>query len=291
MRLHPDREEESFAILERYRALGGNLFDTAEVYGGGQSERALGAYFRKQGGRSDALIVTKGCVDSKLVRPEYIRDAIDRSLERLQTDYIDLYLLHRDDPQVPIGELVDTLNEALQKGKIRAFGGSNWTVARFEEANRYANAKHLQSFTVSSPHLGLAIPREPWWSGCNHATGEDLVYYAEVGMPVLAWSSQCRGFFSKEAITDLAYMAEVIRVYYTKENLERRERLFKLAEVRGLDPAVLAVAYVVALPLPTIALVGPVSLDDLMRVMAVVDVELTTKEIAWLERGVGPLPS
>lgn len=287
MRLHPDREADAFALIEAYRKWGGNLFDTAEVYGGGQSERALGNYFRKQGGRSDAIIVSKGCVDATLVRPDYIRGAIDRSLERLQSNYIDLYLLHRDDPSVPVSELVDTLDDAVRQGKIRAFGGSNWRHARFEAANEYARAKSKHGFTVSSPHLALATPREPWWAGCNHATADDLLYYAKNRMPVLAWSSQCRGFFSKEPIVDMAYLAEVIRVYYTQENLSRRERLFALAKQRAVDPAALAVAYVTSLPLATIALVGPLSVSDLTRAMTTVDWELTAQEIAWLESGKG----
>jgi aryl-alcohol dehydrogenase-like predicted oxidoreductase len=285
MRLHPDREAEAEALIDTYRKWGGNLFDTAEVYGGGQSEVALGNYFRKHGGRSDAIVVTKGCVDSPLVRPDYIRGAIVRSLERLQSDYIDLYLLHRDDPSVPVSELVDTLDDAVRQGKIRAFGGSNWSTARLEAANEYARANLRHGFTASSPHLALATPREPWWSGCNHATAEDLKYYAKTRMPILAWSSQCRGFFSKEPIVDMAYLAEVIRVYYTTENLSRRERLFALAKERNVDPSALAVAYVTSLPLSTIALVGPLSVADLGRAMTTVDWELSAKEIAWLESG------
>lgn len=289
MLLHPEREAEAFGLIEMYRGLGGNVFDTAEVYGGGQSEHALGNYFRIHGGRNEAIIITKGCVNSKLVRPDYIRSAIDRSLERLKMDCVDLYLLHRDDPTVPVKELVDVLAEAARAQKIRSYGCSNWTVARIDEANRYALKSGAPTFAASSPHLALAVPREPWWAGCNHATLDDIAYYTKTNMPVLAWSAQCRGFFSKEPITDMAYMAEVIRVYYTKENLERRERLMKLAEERHVDMAALAVSYVTSLPFATIALVGPQSIGDLARALTTVDLELSTKEISWLESG--KLPS
>jgi aryl-alcohol dehydrogenase-like predicted oxidoreductase len=285
MRLRPEPDGESFALLDRYRSAGGNVYDTAEIYGGGESERALGLYFAMRGGRDDAIIVSKGCVEPHLVRPDYIRAAIDRSLERLRMDSIDLYLLHRDDPSVPVGELIDVLNEAVRQGKVRAFGGSNWTTARFEAANRYARERSLRAFTASSPHLALAVPREPWWAGCNHATETDLKWYAREGMPLLAWSSQCRGFFSKVPIADIAYMADVVRVYYTTPNLERRERLMELATQRGLDPAALAVAYVTSLPLTAVALVGPLSVADLERALTVSDLTLEPEVIRWLESG------
>jgi aryl-alcohol dehydrogenase-like predicted oxidoreductase len=285
MRLRPERDGESFALLDRYRAAGGNVYDTAEIYGGGDSEQALGLYFATHGGREDAIIVSKGCVEPKLVRPDYIRAAIDRTLERLRMDCVDLYLLHRDDPSVPVGELVDVLNDAVRQGKVRAFGGSNWTTARFDAANRYARERSLVGFSTSSPHLALAVPREPWWAGCNYAAEEDLKWYAREQMPLLAWSSQCRGFFAKDPISDIAYMADLVRVYYTTPNLERRERLMQLSRERGLDPAALAVAYVTSLQLTTIALVGPLSVGDLERVLSIADVALEPEEILWLETG------
>lgn len=285
MRLTPQRQDEANALLDAYRAKGGNLFDTAEVYGGGQSELALGQYFKMTGGRGDAVIVTKGCVEPRLVRPEYIRAAIDRSLERLGCDTIDVYLLHRDDPQVPEGELVAVLNEAIGAGKIRAFGGSNWTVPRLRLANRYAGENAMRGFEFTSPHVGLATPREPWWAGCTHATQEDLDWYAAQAMPVLAWSTQCRGFFAAKPIEDLAYVAELCRVYYSTENLARRDRLMALAKELNLDPAMLAVSYVLSLPQQILALVGPLSMEDLERVLAASEHGLSPAQVKWLETG------
>jgi aryl-alcohol dehydrogenase-like predicted oxidoreductase len=285
MRMSPERQTEATALLDFYRAHGGNLFDTAEVYGRGQSEMALGQYFKECGGRSEAIIVSKGCVEPALVRPDYIRSAIDRSLERLGMDAIDLYLLHRDDPQVPVGELVSVLNEAVHAGKIRAFGGSNWTVARLSEANRFAEANGVRGFEFTSPHVGLATPREPWWAGCTHATREDLAWYAAAAMPILAWSSQCRGFFSAQPIEDLTYVAEMYRVYYTAENLARRERLLELARNLRVDPAMLAVSYALSLSPQILALVGPLSVADLERVMAASEHELSSAQLRWLETG------
>jgi aryl-alcohol dehydrogenase-like predicted oxidoreductase len=283
MHLSPEREADSFALLDTYLALGGNLFDTAEVYGQGNSELALGEYLRRRGSRADVVIVTKGCVEPYLVRPDYIRGAISRSLERLRTDVIDVYLLHRDDPAVPAAELVDVLNEAVSAGQVRVFGGSNWTTARLAEANRAAAAKGVSGFVVSSPHLGLATPRQAWWDGCTHATRDDLQWYAEQKLVVLGWSTQCRGFFAKETTTDPAYLAELIRVYYSAANLEKRQRLHALAARRGATSGQLAVAYVLSLDAPTAALVGATTIDDLRTLMAAEQFMLSARERAWLQ--------
>jgi 1-deoxyxylulose-5-phosphate synthase len=283
MGFSPERERDGFALIDAYQERGGNLFDTAEVYGHGESETLLGNYFQRRGGRADAVIVTKGCVEPRLVRPDYIRTAILRSLERLQTDVIDVYLLHRDDPSVPVGELVDVLNEATAAGRIRAFGGSNWSTSRLAEANRDAAARGLRGFVVSSPHLGLATPREAWWGDCTYATKEDLLWYAAEQMVVLAWSPRCRGFFSKEPITEPAYLADLVRVYYSPANLEKRQRLLALAERRGTTPGQLAVAYVLSFEALTIPLVGPLTVDELISLMSADQIALSKQERAWLE--------
>lgn len=283
MRLSPEREADSFALVDTYLRHGGNLFDTAEIYGRGNSERALGDYFRRSGGRDTAVIVTKGCVEPSLVRPDYVRKAIVMSLERLQMDVIDIYLLHRDDPTVPVGELVDVLNEAVQAGRIRRFGVSNWTTARLAEGNRVAAERGQQGFCLTSPHLALAIPRQAWWEGCTHATPDDLRWYREQEMLVLGWSTQGRGFLLNDPPADPAHLADLIRVYYSPENLEKRQRLLTLAARRGATPGAIAIAYVLSLELATIALIGPLSSKELPPLMSADEVRLTAVERAWLE--------
>lgn len=284
MRLDPDRADEANAILDAYIEGGGNVFDTAEVYGLGRSERALGQYFSRRGprARDGAILVTKGAVSPELVRPDYLRRAIDGSRERLQTDCIDVYLLHRDDPTVPVGELVEVLDEAATAGKLRAFGGSNWSVSRLAAANEYAARHAKRPFQVSSPHVGLATPREPWWSGCTHATAADLAWYAEVGMAVLGWSTQGRGFFLRTASYDARYGAELERVYGGPDNEEKRRRLLALAAARGQAPQDLAVAYVLGLPVPLVALVGPLTAAEMPRLLRIPDLSLTAEEARWL---------
>jgi aryl-alcohol dehydrogenase-like predicted oxidoreductase len=282
MQLVPEQAERNAALLDAYRALGGNVFDTAEAYDNGRSETALGDYFHCASGRNSAVVISKGCVEPKLVRPDYIRQAIDSSLARLRMDALDLYLLHRDDPRVPVAELVDVLNEAVRAGKIRAFGASNWSIRRIGEANEYAAKHSLQGFRLSSPHVSLLEPREPWWAGCTHATEQDLNWYRDQRIVVLGWSPQGRGFFDQQSPPDAAYLADLIRVYYGKDNLEKRRRLLQLAERLHCTPGQLAVAYVLGLDAPTIALFGPRSVADVQNVMAARDIEVTQADRKWL---------
>jgi aryl-alcohol dehydrogenase-like predicted oxidoreductase len=126
-------EERSFALLDEVFAQGGTTFDTAHQYGGGDCERTLGRWVRDRGLRDEVVIIGKGAhhnEDRKRVTPFDITGDLYDSLARLESDYIDLYLLHRDDPSVPVGPIVEVLNEHKEEGRIQAFGGSNWRPER-----------------------------------------------------------------------------------------------------------------------------------------------------------------
>ena len=137
---------------------------------GATSERMLGEWVRRRGIREEMVIIDKGAhtrAGQKRLTPADITADLHEGLSRLGTDYIDLYLLHRDDPAMGVGPIVEVLNEYLSAGRIRAFGGSNWTAGRIAEANDYAAAHGLVGFAASSPNLSLAVPRQvPWAGGC-----------------------------------------------------------------------------------------------------------------------------
>jgi aryl-alcohol dehydrogenase-like predicted oxidoreductase len=283
IKFNTDFANETASLLDAYQVAGGNLIDTAEIYGRGKSEQAIGQYLKLRAARKDWTILTKACVDIDLVRPDYIRSAVPRSLERLQTEYIDLFVLHRDDPSVPVGEIVDVLNELVQAGLIRAFGGSNWTIARLGEAKCYAEKNRLMGPCLSSPHLGLATPNEPTWAGCTHATIADLDWYAEQGMPVFGWSAQCRGFFSAESGPANTSNPEQVRVYHSKKNFEKLARARELAFKRRVEPVQIALAWVLNQRATTVALVGPNSVKELQIAVGGVDITLNSDEMAFLE--------
>src|SRR5437660_3499940 len=160
---------ESFALLDGVFELGCTTFDTAHVYGSGDNERTVGRWIRERGLREKIVLIGKGAhpnSDRQRVTPWDISSDLYDSLARLQTDYIDLYLLHRDNPAVAVGPIVEVLNEHLAAGRIRAFGGSNWTPERLQQANTYAIEHGLTPFAASSPNFSLADQVQPPWAGC-----------------------------------------------------------------------------------------------------------------------------
>ena len=131
--------EDADELLDEVYAQGITTFDTAENYG--LSEASLGHWLKNRGNREKVVIISKGChpYDGRdRVTPENLKHDIEQSFERLGTDYIDIYLMHRDDPKVEPGPMVEILNEYHKAGRIGAFGGSNWTHQRIAEANQYA---------------------------------------------------------------------------------------------------------------------------------------------------------
>jgi len=187
----------SFALLDAVWAAGGTAFDTAHSYGAGEKERILGRWIAERGIRERVVILDKGAHPEagrdRRVTPEDITADLFESLERLGTDYIDLYVLHRDDPEVPVGPLVEILSEHCRAGRIHAFGGSNWAYERVREANEYAAAHGLVPFAVSSPNFSLAEQVRPPWKGCLSVSGRQGAaarrWYREQGMPLFTWSS------------------------------------------------------------------------------------------------------
>jgi aryl-alcohol dehydrogenase-like predicted oxidoreductase len=287
MVLSPERMDLTGALVETFLELGGNVVDTAHIYNGGNSERALGRWLGATGRRQELVILDKGAhhnADRRRVTPEDITTDLRDSLARLQVETIDLYLLHRDDPSVPVGPVVEALNEHRRAGRIRAFGGSNWSPARLDEANAYAAAHGLEGFCASSPHLSLARPNGTIWDGCLDACDPATQqWYARSGIPLFAWSSQARGFFSGRFAPDRRDDATIVRVYYSDANWERLRRATELGVRRGgYSPTQVALAWVLHQPFATFALVGPHSVDELRASVDALALELTPDEVGWL---------
>jgi 1-deoxyxylulose-5-phosphate synthase len=218
------------------------------------------------------------------VTPEDITCDMRDNLARLRTDHIDLYLLHRDDPNVPVGPIVECLEEHRRAGRIRAYGGSNWSPQRLAEANVYARHHGLQGFTASSPNLSLAVQNEPIWDGCLSATdAETKAWYQQTQMPLFAWSSQARGFFTGLFSPDNREDETIVRVYYSDDNWERLRRAAELGKRKGGYSAnQVALAWVLHQPFPVFPLIGPASVAELENSVAALEIELTPEEVAWL---------
>ena len=196
-------------LLDDIFALGVNAFDCAREYK--LAEKSLGDWLEVRGNRDQVTILSKGGHPGpqweKRINETEIRKDFACSSGYLKTDYIDIYLLHRDDPMVGVGEIVELLNAMHSEGKIGAFGGSNWTHERIAEANEYAYKHDMLPFTVSSPNFGLANQiQDPFEGGCVTISGPSQEtarkWYLDNQMPVIAYSSLGRGLFSGRVKSD-----------------------------------------------------------------------------------------
>jgi aryl-alcohol dehydrogenase-like predicted oxidoreductase len=204
------------------------------------------------------------------------------SLERLQTTWIDLYILHRDDPGYPVGPIIEALNEHQRAGRISAFGASNWSTARIAEANAYAREHGLSGFVASSPNLSLAAPNEAPWPGCLSARWGGLDWYEEQQFPLIAWSSLAQGFFSERVSRDMPADAWMARVWQSEANFQRLERARELAKREGATANQVALAWVLHQPFPTFAIIGPYTLEELRSSFEALRLTLTSQEVRRL---------
>ena len=148
---------------------------------------------------------------------------------------IDLYLLHRDDPSVPVGTIIECLTALREAGLLRAYGTSNWTTERIDEANVWAAAHGLEGFCVSSQHLSLAVQNEEQWADTRSANDPDVyAWHSRTQTPLLAWSAQARGYFFGRS------GPEVMRVYDNALNRERRARAGAVGARLGLSSSQVA---------------------------------------------------
>jgi predicted dehydrogenase/aryl-alcohol dehydrogenase-like predicted oxidoreductase len=270
------------AMFDDFFERGGNCFDTAHIYGGGLMERLLGQWIINRNVRDQVVVIGKGA-HTPNCNPVALVRQFEESLQRLQTGYVDLYLMHRDNPEIPAGEFVEVLNEQVRKGRMKAFGGSNWSMARVDEANAYAKSKGLQGFSAVSNNFSLARMVDAVWAGCIAASDvQSRAWFTQTQLPLLSWSSQARGFFTERGNPADKSDAELVRCWHSVDNFRRRERAIELAKKKGCDPIHIALAYVLAQPFPTFALIGPRQLSETRSSMAGLGVTLSADECRWL---------
>jgi aryl-alcohol dehydrogenase-like predicted oxidoreductase len=283
----------AFELLDKMFELGVNTFDCAAHYG----EEVIGEWVHSRGIREKVVIITKGAHPNhwrnRVTEFDILSD-IHNSLAKLKTDYIDIYFLHRDDPSVPVGTIVDILNKLHNEGKIRLFGGSNWTHKRISEANEYAKRKGLIPFTVSSPNFGIAEQADdPWGGGCISISGpenkEARQWYYENKIAVFAYSSLGRGFFSgKFKSNEMDKAKEILdqfalKGYYCMNNFKRLERIEKLAKEKNVSVSQLALSWIFNQPFKVAAIVSPQNIKHMEQNIMARNISLTEEEVKWLD--------
>lgn len=287
-------KDKHFATWDAAYDLGINAFDTARAY---DSEDTFGLWMKERGNREEIVLLSKGGHpdgDKQRITPEDIDADLKETLKQLQTDYLDIYLLHRDNPALPVGPIVEKLNEHHAAGRMKIFGGSNWTHQRLEEANEYAYAHNLVPMSVSSPNFSLAEQFEnPFAPGCVTIAGnknkDAQDWYIKNQMPVLAYSSLARGLFSgridREVFEkDPDSIDQFCRKGYCyEENFVRIDRCKEIAAEKGCSIPQVAMAYVLDSPLNAYPVIGAANRAELESSLGALNVKLTPQEVLYLE--------
>lgn len=285
-------KEESFAVLDAFVAAGGRAIDTADVYSswapgnaGGESETVLGEWLARRGRRDDVEIHTK--VFALETRPGLsaanIRAAVDDSLRRLQTDHLDLYYAHRDDPDVAQEEYVAAFGELVAAGKVRAVGASNFSADRLRSAVAIAAELGVTAFTVSQD--GYSLVRRDYES-----TLRDTV--AELGLVELPYGALQGGFLTGKyrpgVEVDSARAGNASKLLDDPRNLALLDALDRVADARRTSVAAVALAWLRQQPTVGAPIASARTIEQLPQLVESFDLELSAEELALLGSPTAP---
>jgi aryl-alcohol dehydrogenase-like predicted oxidoreductase len=291
-------KDNSFRLLDAYVERGGNFLDTAHIYGDWVKdversicEKTIGAWLMARGNRDQIVLATKGghpYLDSmqvpRLSRQEIVTD-LDASLQCLQTDYIDLYWLHRDDPTRPVEDILETLNAQVKAGKIRTFGASNWQGERMRATQEYATAQGLAGFVADQMLWNAAVlakpPADDTTLACMDA--ELFAFHRETGMAAIPYQSQASGLFSRMHNGTLDQMNPGARgCYKLEESRQRYERMRQVMEETGLTITQVVLGYLISQPFTTVPIVGCRNMAQLTDSLSAANVRLTPEQVAFI---------
>ncbi len=273
-------------IFDRFLDAGGTFFDTAHIYGQsykpGCCEQTLGAWMKSSGVRREVFLLGKGGHPPNTT-PEAIERELHETLDNLQTDHLDLYMLHRDVPGIPVSEFVDQLCSFQRSGLVHTYGFSNWTLERMEQARHYAQSKDQPLPSALSNHLSLAVMENPIYPGCISVCDRASRSQLEAGgHTLIPWSSQGRGVFTSIRDAQDFRTSDLADCWLSEANVERLRRARNLAKRRRVSPVNIALAWVLQQPFPTFPIIGPRTANELKSSLGALDVSLTAKEKAWL---------
>ena len=274
---------EGAVVWDAWAEAGGNAFDTGFVYGGGLHEKVLGEWIAARGVAKDVVVIAKGA-HTPYCTPRAIGAQLDISLERLGLPFVPIYIMHRDNPAVPVGEFIEALNALKRAGKIGIFGGSNWSPARLSEANAYAAKHELEPFRILNNNLSLAVMEKPVWAGCITSNSPTTLAFLRQGSVAhLSWSSQARGYFLPEELRNrLPEDTSPETCFGSPANAERRHRAETLAAEKGVSAHNIATAWVLSQSFKSLALIGPRSPGEIVSTVPGAALTLTEAEVLWL---------
>ena len=288
------QQDAIFALLDDYFAAGGNVIDTGRFYSGGDTEGVVTRWLesRKMASKRDEfLIINKAChhyvdennvhyPEQSRVKPEFITEDLEYSLDNMKQKYFDIYLMHRDNPEQPVEGLIDRLERHRREGKIKVYGVSNWSIPRIEAAMAYAEKAGYQGISVNNPSYSLATVKRPRWVGCVYADDAYVEWHADKGVSLIAWAPQASGFFAR-AFGDNP-PPDIERTYFNEENFEKLRRCEILARGKNVTPTNIALAYVLRQPVQMFASIGPRNNKELAEAIEASGIRLSPGEVDWL---------
>lgn len=282
-------EQRSFELLDAFVDAGFNLIDTADVYSawvpgnrGGESETIIGKWLKLSGKRDKVIIATKVAkwVEHRGLSPMNINEAIEDSLQRLQTDHIDLYQAHEDDATVPLSDTLGAFGRLIEQGKVRAIGASNYNADRFADALAVSKKHNLPRYDSLQPEYNL-VSR----SGYEQAL-EPLIRQENIG--VINYYALASGFLSGKyrSEADLSKSSArggAVKKYLTPQGMKVLGALDQIAAAHKATPSQVALAWLMARSGITAPIASATSVEQLHELLGAANVSLTPGDIAMLD--------
>jgi aryl-alcohol dehydrogenase (NADP+) len=288
-------EGEAKPFIERALSAGINFFDTADVYSLGESERITGKLLKEAGvRREDIIVATKvngemsDDINDRGLSRKHILDSIDKSLQRLQMDYVDLYQIHRWDYSTPIEETLEALNDVVRAGKARYIGASSMFAWQFLKALHTSEKHGWTKFVSMQNHYNLVYREEE---------REMIPLCSDQGIGLIPWSPMARGFFAGNRTRGGG--GETVRansdpfgrgLYFRDEDFPVAERAAQVARERGATGSQIALAWILAKPDVTAPIIGTTKMEHLDQAIAALEIKLSDDEIKRLEEPYKPHP-
>jgi aryl-alcohol dehydrogenase (NADP+) len=288
-------EEEAKPFVGRALEAGINFFDTADIYSVGESERVTGSLLKHFGVKRENVVVATKVFQTMSDDPndrglsrKHILDSIDRSLKRLQMDYVDLYQIHRWDYHTPIEETMEALNDVVRSGKARYIGASSMFAWQFAKALHTSERHGWTRFVTMQDHYNLVYREEE---------REMIPLCVDEGIGLIPWSPMARGFFAGDrqrggggATTRAKTDPFAEELYFREEDFQVAERVQEAAKAHGVTGSQIALAWVLGKPYISAPIIGASKLEHLDQAIAALEIQLTDEEVKRVEELYQPHP-